>query len=972
MVSRPEDIFVGREQELAELRTALDDSLAGRGGLVMLVGEPGIGKTRVAEELAALAEGRGADVLWGRCTEQAGAPLMWPWTQVLRGYCRDRDAEQVRAAMGTNAGRIAEAFPELRELLPDTKRPPERGDPESDRFLLFDAFASFLRAGSQTRPLLIVLDNLHWADGASLQLLEFLAPGLLGASVLVIGTYRDAEVSTGHPFSRTLASLNRERNFHRVPLRGLAEPEVDRLMEVGVGAMPPPDMAEAVRDRAEGNPFFVREFAYLIRQTGTRTPEGLPQWDRWRMEIPEGVREVIGRRLERLPEECNSLLTLGAVIGREFDIDILTRLAANVAEEDVSSTLEEAVEARVLEEDVRTVGRHRFTHALIQQTLVERLSTTRRVRLHARIAEALEERYGKTVDEHAPELLRHFSEAETVLGSDKTAYYSVVAGERALAGSAYDEAERHFRQAASSNEDRPADELTARVFLGLANVLTASQVPPVRQEGWEFLTRAFDLYVRFEDVEKAVATAETGVALVGLRGTAALTGRALELLEPDSLRAGYLLARHGIALKDESGDYEGELSCLERAMETARRHGDKRLEARVMLHYGQHFEAIGDRQAAIERCLRADALARECNDPSVQARAARCGTVAHLSLYDLASARTLQHRNQQLAETLGHPTTLSFAYEIEFNINRCVGDWARARQVAESELARTGNEALNRYRILAIDCNLAEVPADVERIHIFDAESARFRSGALVAATVSWLSARDETHLDLIPAMSSESRSPYIKDRLLMGVAESVRALAARDKESAVNLYDQMSEFTGWWDVQSGVAADHILGLLAALCARLEDASGHFDTAIGLCRGAGYGPELALTCCDYAEMLMNQPGAVDRRKVGELLDEGSRIADELGMKPLVARFDVLNERLATLRRGRPEYPDGLTEREVEVLRLIAAGKSNQEIADELIISFHTVVRHVSNIFARTGAANRADATAYAHRHGPVS
>ncbi len=207
--------FVGRQREMSELVSALEDVVDGRGRLVMLVGEPGIGKTRTAEELASYALQQDARVLWGRCHEQQGMPPFWPWVQLIRTYLRDRDPEQLRNEMGEGAGDIAELVPDLKQRLPDVQSPPPLESPEQARFRLFDSITTWLKNASQTQPLVLILDNLHWADKPSLLLLEFLGQELGDSRLLIIGTYRDVDLTRRHPLSETLGELTRARLFQR-------------------------------------------------------------------------------------------------------------------------------------------------------------------------------------------------------------------------------------------------------------------------------------------------------------------------------------------------------------------------------------------------------------------------------------------------------------------------------------------------------------------------------------------------------------------------------------------------------------------------------------------------------------------------------------------------------------------------------------------------------------------------------------
>ena len=431
-------VFVGRQREIAELTAALDEALSGQGRIVMLAGEPGIGKTRTAQELTALAETAGAMVLWGWCYEEEGAPPYWPWVQAIRAYVQQCDAGQLRTEMGHGAANIADVIPEIHDKITDLK-PPPAVEPEAARFRLFDSIATFLKSVAQSQPLMLVLDDIHWADRPSLLLLQFLARELApvhSGRLLVVGCYRDMELSRQHPLSETLAQLSRSASggFHRVLLRGLNYEETSRLIKASAGIEPTTGLVEEIYSHTEGNPFFMTEVIRLLAESGELSadhigsPEGL--------RIPEGVREVIGQRLNRLSERCNEMLTTASVVGREFDFKLLSNLSGDDTEDRMLEACEEALAARIIEEPPGTMGRYQFTHALIQETLAQELSTTRRARLHARVGQALEEMYGENARTHASELAQHFAEAELVVGPTKLVLYSLLAGEQALAASA--------------------------------------------------------------------------------------------------------------------------------------------------------------------------------------------------------------------------------------------------------------------------------------------------------------------------------------------------------------------------------------------------------------------------------------------------------------------------------------------------------------------------------------------------------
>ena len=292
---------------MAELMAALDDAMAGHGRLVMLVGDPGIGKTRTAQELAALAEQQGVQVLWGWCYEEEGAPPYWPWVQPIRSYVRQTEPEQLRSQMGQGAADIAEIVTEIHGKLPGLETPPSL-EPGPARFRLFDSITTFLKKAAENQPIMLVLDDLHWADKPSLLMLQFLARELAptqSGRLLVVGCYRDVELSRQHPLSEILAALSRSAGggFQRVLLRGLGQEDTARFIDESAGIQPSIELVNALYSQTEGNPFFMTEVIRLLSDSGELTAEyvGIPGG----LRIPEGVREVIGQRLNRLSERCN-------------------------------------------------------------------------------------------------------------------------------------------------------------------------------------------------------------------------------------------------------------------------------------------------------------------------------------------------------------------------------------------------------------------------------------------------------------------------------------------------------------------------------------------------------------------------------------------------------------------------------------------------------------------------------------------
>ena len=265
-------------------------------------------------------------------------------------------AAQLASEMGVGAADIATLVPAVHEKLTDL-RPSPQLEPEQARFRLFDSITRFFKTAARSQPMVLVLDDLHWADQPSLMLLQFVARELGGARLLIIGTYRDVELSRQHPLAETLGELTRERLFQRVLLRGLSQEDVGRFIEMTSGYSPPRGLVEAVHSQTEGNPLFVTEVVRLLVQEGELTQEKAGQRDSWNVRIPEGVREVIGRRLDRLSERCNETLTIASVVGREFPLDQLSPLIEDISCDRLLDVLDEALSARVIEELPQSVGR---------------------------------------------------------------------------------------------------------------------------------------------------------------------------------------------------------------------------------------------------------------------------------------------------------------------------------------------------------------------------------------------------------------------------------------------------------------------------------------------------------------------------------------------------------------------------------------------------------------------------------------
>jgi hypothetical protein len=444
--------WVGRHATLRRLREAAGRAEAGETGLVLISGEGGIGKTRLVAELARRKPG--FEVLYGRCDEEELFPF-GPWIDMLRPRLA-RLSEPELAELVKGAPELARLLPEIRERLPDLAALAATGDPQAQRRQLFGAVVAVVRRLAAAGPVLLIVDDLHWADRSSLLLARHLARERLGA-VLIVATFRDSELHPGHPLLELLAELERGRELPRFRLEGMDEREVAEL--IGDGAEE--GAVAAIHAETGGNPFFVKQLVRHLAEQDGATPAG----------VPEGVRDVINARVGRLSAHAGRVLGIAALIGRDFDLDLLEQVA-DLPEDALLDVLDAAVRGALLTEVPSTPGRYSFAHALLRTTLEAELSAARRARLHLRIGEAIERLHGSLHEAWTAELARHFGAA-----GPRAAERAVASAERAADQArsrlAYDEAVRLLEGAAAI---RRADEHVDRAELArLETSLAAAQ-----------------------------------------------------------------------------------------------------------------------------------------------------------------------------------------------------------------------------------------------------------------------------------------------------------------------------------------------------------------------------------------------------------------------------------------------------------------------------------------------------------------
>jgi DNA-binding CsgD family transcriptional regulator len=1013
--------IVGRAREQALLRTWRDEARAGETRVILLVGEPGIGKTRLADDLASEASDSGFRVSWGHCYEWEGTPAYWPWVEILRDLVEGSDPELLRDLLGHGAPIIAQVVPEIRHALPDVPEVPPMG-PEQARFQLFDAVARFLRDTAHGQPLMLALDDLHWADPPSLLLLEFIVREVANAPLLLVGTYRDVEVRRDHPLVVTLADLTRARTARRLKLGSLARENVAEIVRHMSGAAPSERLVDAVFAETEGNPLFVTEVARLLAEQ--------PDIDRDKhgpipLAIPEGVREAIGRRLDGLSPACNEVLAVASVIGRDFQLDLLERVS-DLDLDDLLDALDEATAAGVVTNRER-FGHYRFSHALIQDTLYDELSTSRKVRLHSRLGNALEAIHSDDLAPVYGELARHFLAAPIGENFDKAIDYATQAGQRAMGQLAWESAVGHLQRAVDLLDTLPStDDLRhCEVLLALGEaqsraVAGRAATHRVRWVGAGASPAALASFRRAATIAREMGTPEqlaraalgaagfNPYAQIGGTGAVQLLRDALECLpEADSPLRVRLLARLGfdpyvrsIMLRERplTEEWQAALRATsDAAVAIARRLDDPVAQGYALVFRGLQLTL----RSSEERLAISNEVIDLANKTGDLALMAWGLWIKHEALYergDMSGVRRVVDEFGAVAERLRIPyfSWVGVSYEAALVLRQGrltdAEHWIGRADEIQPNSGVTTMQLIELRREQAVPDELLSL---VDRL---DAWAVARGSGPMANTDYS------ADHIDVTNPLPSADFFPFnfrglrlicnleggrldeVRngfDRLAAdGFADpslTVRSLCwlaevctkLDDAERALLLYDRLlpsAHHNVFDDINTylGGSVSHYLGLLATTLSRWDAAERHFADALAMNQQGGSHLYVAYTRYAWAGMIARRGRSVDQERAWDLLCQARRAAEEMGMVRLLSLIGDLEQRM-----GKPEasYPAGLTAREVEVLQLVAEGLTDAEVAERLYLSRRTVSTHLTSIYNKLGVGSRAAATRFAVEQG---
>ena len=965
--------FVGRSRELVTLR-ALVPHAASEGRRIALVGgEAGSGKSRLVREFAREVAEEGVRVLYGACDAVVRTPYR-PFVEALDQLVRTTEPEVLRADLGGAGGELTRLFPDLSARIGELPAPVE-ADPDTERLRLHTAVTDLLAAACRRGPLVLVVEDGHWADSPTLQLMRHLARSVPEARLLVLATFRDTEADVPAELADALADLRRSDDVVRLRLDGLTDDDVTEYVRRSAGAEVDPalaDLAHAIRALTEGNAFLLCElWRTLVETDAIAVTEGGLRLTRPLEEIatPDSVREVVSQRLSRLDAATRDLLELAAVAGTDFELELLRHAAPEELKR--VDALEPALRSGMIEEVASPRLAYRFTHELVRRALYDRLSGLRRAELHLRVGEALEALAGLPGGRALADLAHHFAAAAPIGGPERAVEYGLLAAQSASAALAYEEAAAHLRIALRIGIGDPRRRAETLLDLGTAlfragtsldslqSYREAAEIARELGDG-ELLTRAA---TGFEDACWRPAMHEQGARALLEEASLALSA------EDSTLRVGLLsgLAR---TLEFEGASEQGKV-VREEAITMARRLDDRKGLATVLMRAYWARSTLNFREI-LAMLTEAYELGAQIGDIDIQAEAMEWRVSTLLALGEIEAARDQLAVVLEMAQQMRQPFILHVAEHYEASLALFEGRLADAERAAERSRdwgqLLTGRDASGIYGIQMFGIRreqgrLAELAPLIRILATDERSGGAWRPG--LAALLAELGMHDDVRheLALVRAGGLDSFREGLWVASLSYLADAASAVG--DREAAALLYPELEPLTGMnVMIGHGVACygsgDRYLGMLAATLGDSPRAERHFEAALDLNRRMGATTWLAHTHYEYGRALLRDG---EPERAAPLLAEASALADRIGLTTLQSRIRALGPTVEA------PHPSGLSARELEILKLVARGLSNREIGAELFISEHTAANHIRSILRKTGSANRTEATAYAYEHG---
>ncbi len=907
LTRRERSEFVGREDALDWLRAQWAEARAGSGRLALIAGDPGIGKTRLSSEFARAAHADGAAVLLGRCYEEALISYQ-PFVEAVGRYVAAVSPEVLRGQVGPFGGDLVRLVPALVQRVPDLSEP-VAGDSDGQRYRLFEATGSLLANASRSWPVVLLLEDLHWVDKPTALLLAHVVRSIQTECVLVLGTYRDAELA--EPLVSALADMRRDHALERVKLGSLHRGEVATMISAWLGRTPPTHYAHALHRETEGNPFFIEEILrHLLEVGGVEGPERSRLTSFTELGIPDGVREAIGRRLATLSPAAHRVVTMAAVIGRTFSIDVLESLA-ELPGERLIEALEEATARRIVDEEPGTPGRYAFVHALIRETLYASLSRPRRVALHRRIGAILEQRHAGDPEPPLGELAYHFVEAAESRTAAKAVDFSTRAAQRALAALAYEEAAGHFDRALNALELSGSSDTRMRCDLMLGLGESHSKASEFDQSRVAF--RAAAELARTAGVGDQLALAALGLARGWIeQGTAdpAIIGLLEEALAAlpttDTPLRARLLGRLAMELHF-SDEPERCRALAHQSVKIGRRLEDASTQAFAL--NAHHWAQRGHDEAG-ELLAVADEIIRYADASGGLELALQGHSWRLVDLLELGRADEIDDEIAacgDIADRLQQPFYRSWVAGLHAMRTLMQGRFDDAERLAGDALAAAESAAnwngITSSRVQLAWCwkdvgRGADRAADVERF-VQEEVLTRPMSGgaramwngnlALFLAEAGF-QARARGYLERVADCDDTELTRNVDGRSAAALAAEACALLG-DERLARRLYELLLPrdglcVLGGRGVYFRGAVARYLGLLAMTLGHWDNAVRHLEDAVHTNTRAEAPPWIARSQLELGRALFARAGAGDQQRAVDLLQRAELLARELGMRSL--------------------------------------------------------------------------------------
>jgi DNA-binding NarL/FixJ family response regulator len=973
--------YIDERRRLTELLRSASDGLT---STAIVMGEVGAGKSFITRDLVYQAEQSGFSVLTGNSLERSDSPSYWPWASVLDGL----SGIPIPRAASTRFDRSIEILEKSFPIAAQSKRV-RKGLRNAlsgrDQLQIHEASRLVIETASHRKPILILLEDIHWADEASLELIHHLMQSIDSVPVLMVVTVRTPVEEV--PDSER-ASLNRLLASSRgttISLGSIKKHDAAQIMRsVSNGASPAAAVTVAY-DLSGGNPFFMREISLLLNQRYDLESIEPDQ----QLDIPVSVKLAIEERLKSIEPAALPTLQLAAVLGRDVAVKELEAACKNMSALEPAAEISKFITAGVLAGDEQG-GRVRFTHELIRQTVSESIEPSKLPAYHSAVARAIEQQISSRADRQPSQMARHFWISRSIDGQAKYAHYEVLAALEQMGSLTADDVMLRFETILEIPVDEIEPRDRAMAWLGLGKcrwLLSAGSRTTSNAGDAECFNNAFDGFIESDDIESALTVAADLVDYLDTN-TADLLERADQLSDHSpsiGARIKLTIALASYFNANEQNAFSSKtLKELSRILYLARRNQDTDLEKEVLSNDARIRVDLLDLEAGIDRSLHYLAISEaqeqfaDINDPHFQT----CR--AYASLGDLTLARAHAPTVSRISTSLEHNILTSQWHSMNWSLAICAGDWESAsevlpgmRQWAEDSHV-TEASVDNSIRILqayldsmtSIGSELDESWYSLIELSSFPLPSTSdpaqikaviaLRTGASLPMDL----ARNGLLLPPATNLNTAVRHMGPFHRLARNCALGIHAASTGDIDSATSLYQQLSPHAGIFGgiLSTPLSVDRVLGLLAKSMGQGEVAKRHFADAVAAAENGGFQPEHAQALFDHAGLLLSDVESPDQHAAQSLLEKSKEIASSIQIRALVADCEQALSKLETPDSLSDLARFGLSSREEDVLKLIAEGMRNQEIAEQLYISINTVQHHVRNILRKTGATNRTGAS----------